>query len=151
MPKGLKRIMDDTELSITNFTCNGKCSQCGECCNDLLPVSQKEILVIKDYIRKHNIKECTHTLNVLSYNEIDLICPFRDNVNKKCTIYPVRPFICRSFICSKAKPDIYEARELCSKKNHIISMRGEFFGGQAFANILKNIMNKSIGEHKNGK
>jgi hypothetical protein len=29
-------------------TVNGKCSRCGECCSNLLPLSEKEISDIKD-------------------------------------------------------------------------------------------------------
>ena len=31
----------------------------------------------------------------------DGTCPFRDDEQEKCLIYPVRSFICRAFICSK--------------------------------------------------
>ena len=48
----LKRILN----SCTDFTINGKCSNCGECCGSILPVTKKEIKRIKAYVRKHNIK-----------------------------------------------------------------------------------------------
>ena len=32
---------------ITDYTCNNKCSNCGNCCGDLLPLSHKDIKTIK--------------------------------------------------------------------------------------------------------
>lgn len=112
--------------TITNFTCNGKCSNCGECCSNFLPVSDEEIRLIKKYVKKHNIVHCSHTLAVS--NEIDAICPFRDDVNKKCTIYKVRPEICRNFICCKSIPDIEDVKRLCYESKKPVSMSKEIFG-----------------------
>ena len=66
-------------MKITNFTCSGKCSNCGECRTDLLPLSNTEIKRIKQYVKKNNIKPTAKS--VIAY--IDLTCPFRDNKNKK--------------------------------------------------------------------
>lgn len=30
------------KLKLTNFTCNGKCSGCGQCCGDILHLSKKK-------------------------------------------------------------------------------------------------------------
>lgn len=126
--------------NITNFTCNGNCSNCGECCSNFLPLSNGEIKKIKDYVKKHNIKPCRHT-SVLS-NEIDGICPFRDNVNKKCLIYKIRPEICRSFICSKSIPDIEESKRLCYESKRAISMWHEIFGvGVSYMEFLFELIN----------
>lgn len=120
---------------ITNFTCNGECSNCGQCCSDLLPLNNIEIKRIKEYIRKHNIKECKH-LSILVKNPLDLTCPFRDNKNKKCLIYEVRPEICRSFICSKTMPEIEETKRLINSTRQVVSMRNIFFNGEPLENIL---------------
>ena len=47
--ESVKKGMDD---NIYNFTVNGKCSQCGACCSDLLPMSEKEIREIHRSDRK---------------------------------------------------------------------------------------------------
>lgn len=47
-------------IQITDFTFNGKCSNCGQCCSNLLPLSDSEVKRIKQYIKKHNIKEQRH-------------------------------------------------------------------------------------------
>lgn len=83
-----------------NNTINGNCSGCGKCCTNILAVSEKEIQVIKAYIKKHNIKPINYC-NVLS-NEYINICPFLNSENK-CNIYEVRPEICKRFLCSEYK------------------------------------------------
>lgn len=85
-----------------DYTNNGKCSNCGRCCSNLLPLTDDEIVRIKKYIKKHNIKKQVH--NVLE--KIDMNCPFRDEINKKCLIYEIRPEICRQFMCNHNEADI---------------------------------------------
>ena len=111
--------------SITNYTCNGNCSNCGECCSNFLPLDEIEIYKIRQYIKKHNIKEQIHV--PLISNVQDATCPFRDNDKKICTIYKVRPAICRSFICSKSMQDIEKTKQSMYKQKQAISMRKTFF------------------------
>ena len=54
----------------------------------------------KKYVVEHNIKINVNPINTLSEKMIDLTCPFRNNKERKCDIYEVRPKICRSFICN---------------------------------------------------
>ncbi len=128
------------ENMITNKTCNGKCSNCGECCSDILPLDQTEIKRIKKYILKNGIKESKH-LSILD-TRLDLTCPFRDNANKKCLIYEVRPDICRCFICSKSTPDIERDKALFYSSKTAQSMRNIFFGGQPLINIFSTLIDK---------
>lgn len=123
------------ENLIKNFTCNGKCSNCGECCSDVLPVSKGEIKIIKNYMIANKIKEAKHG-NFLTKIDLDLTCPFRDNDKKICRIYPVRPMICKSFICSKPIPDIEDVKRLMHETKDMISMREVFFGGISLAEIF---------------
>lgn len=120
--ESVKRDMDD---NIYNFTKNGKCSGCGNCCSRLLPMSQKEVDVIHRYINKHGIKECKHLLPV-ARPVIDMTCPFRDNDNNVCTIYEVRPEICKQFICDSEKRAKCN-RKLYSQTRNIIDVRSEFY------------------------
>ena len=62
-----------------------KCNNCGECCGPV-PISEKEYNKIKKYCIENNI---------VPIKNIDIICPFRDTINKKCTIYEVRPTLCK--------------------------------------------------------
>lgn len=92
--------------------CNGKCSNCGDCCIPWLPLTNEEIKVIKDYISKHNIKP----IPLQEENNYYLDCCFHDRKNKRCTIYPVRPEVCRNFICSASNKKIKKDRYYYDKR-----------------------------------
>ena len=122
--ESVKKGMDD---NIYNFTVNGKCSQCGACCSDLLPMSEKEIREIRRFIKKNGITECKHLLPTANQC-MDMTCPFLDTDKKseKCRIYPVRPAICRQFICDSEKRAKHN-RELLKQTRRIVDVRREFF------------------------
>lgn len=61
------------------------CKNCGECCG-LVPISEKEYNDIKKYCIENNIKPKKAGM---------LDCPFRDNENKICMVYEVRPMLCK--------------------------------------------------------
>lgn len=114
----------DTE----DCTENGECSSCGNCCSMILPVTEEELQAIKKYIDENDVRE-QRGLRV-TVNPVGS-CPFRDEMNRKCTIYPVRPSICRLYRCDKAK-DGSMFRELdrkeIFKKREEVCMRYVFFG-----------------------
>lgn len=61
---------------------------CGDCCGILYP-SQAEIRNIKEWLAIRN-REYIDFLFV----DADVTCPYLDEY-KRCSIYPVRPFLCR--------------------------------------------------------
>lgn len=101
----LEDIRRDMEHGVYDFTKDGKCSGCGQCCSNMLPMSEKEAEDIRRYIKKHNIKEQKHSYPApLAHPpEMDLTCPFLDESKEKdkCLIYEKRPEICRVFICNQ--------------------------------------------------
>ena len=101
------------------------CKGCGGCCSNILPVASREIKRIRQYIRKHRIKE------VLSLNPLD--CPFCDitKTKDKCLIYDVRPEICRAFSCTT------EIKRLAAKQMKPVLMREIFFGGKDAVSTTK--------------
>lgn len=108
-------MIDRSEVDsnrITDNTCNGKCSRCGECCGLFIPFNDDDITRIKQYVKEHNIKPYDR-LNKMT-GGFEARCCFYDVKEKKCTIYPVRPYACRDFICSrkdwKLKRDEYEIK-----------------------------------------
>lgn len=109
-------------------TINGMCSECGDCCSNRLPMSQKEINQIKLYIKKNNIVEQKHGVFALSKTSLDLTCPFLDDTKKthKCTIYPVRPQVCKEYICNCGKRFVPSSLVL-DGKHHNILVRQTFF------------------------
>lgn len=112
------------ETIIKDYTVNKKCSGCGECCSNLLPISIREIKIIKSYIKKYKIKEQRHNFMVGS----DMTCPFRDDLKKKCLIYEVRPAICRQFMCNYTMEDILKAKKHFHENCRVVFMRSEFYG-----------------------
>ncbi len=110
----LKEILKTTlegNIQITDNSVCGQCSKCGECCSNILPVSQEEVNKIQKYVIKNNIKPQTQMLVMQNR----LACPYYDG--KKCLIYEVRPLICKEFYCYK-KPDIDMARKF-NKEDHV--------------------------------
>lgn len=122
---------DNVKVSLENRTVDNtidnKCSCCGECCSNCLPVSDKEIIRIKKYIKENNIKAQIH-INPLLKNRTtyDMVCPFRDNANKKCLIYEVRPKVCKIFLCNK---NVFKMAEKMGIKEKYcnIDMRNTFY------------------------
>ena len=113
----LEKVMNETyeqmNAGLYDFTDHGQCSCCGNCCSDLLPITDKEIVKIKKYMKIHKIKEHSHG-NFLSTKALDLTCPFMDSSKElKCTIYPVRPQICKMFSCHKEIVMAFRHNLLC--------------------------------------
>jgi len=123
----IQDVMKDMEAGIYDYTMDGKCSNCGECCANFLPVSKKEVKEIKKYIEKHGIKE-QKRFWPFSGPTLDLTCPFRSNSERKCLIYEVRPAICRDFQCDKPRKKIFADKEMYHGKYAVVDMRQEFFG-----------------------
>lgn len=125
----LQQALDDMEHSVYDFTKDGKCTGCGQCCSRYLVLSGGEIKDIKRYITKHHIKECKHNIPLAS-PAFDLTCPFlrSDKAKDKCTIYPVRPEICREFRCDKNPRDMACNKDLLYRRRKAVDVRQEFFG-----------------------
>ena len=51
----LKMVLSGN-VKITNNSVCGKCSKCGECCTNLLPVTQKELETIQEYVIANEIR-----------------------------------------------------------------------------------------------
>lgn len=124
--KTLEQIQKDMESGIYDFTVNGECSSCGQCCSNYLPLSSKEIKEIHRQVKKHKIKEQIHNPPT-SEQVLDMTCPFRDDANRVCLIYKFRPQICKSFRCDYPKRKIQLNKELFHGKYNVVDMRREFF------------------------
>ena len=107
---GVEVKRENMKDCITNNTHDGKCSRCGDCCGLFIPFTDRDIARIKKYVRKHHIEPQYRDTpeGFLSH------CCFFDRKNHICTIYPVRPYVCSDFICSrknwKSKRDEYESK-----------------------------------------
>ena len=66
------------------------CRHCHECCNSILWFKPEETL-IKDYLKKHNIKYIICPTE--QFDQLNMRCPFLKD--DRCVIYSVRPIVCR--------------------------------------------------------
>lgn len=85
-----------------NLTCKGQCNKCGQCCVPFIPITLEEYDTINKYIKDNNIEP---NLPKVKGNDLYLHCPFLTDENK-CSIYDVRPEVCRNFICSSTDAKI---------------------------------------------
>ena len=76
-------------MILLNIPSHQKCTNCGGCCGPV-PVSKDEAEQIKKYITNTNPKIGKGNF---------LNCKFR--VDGKCSIYPVRPIMCKLFGVTK--------------------------------------------------
>ena len=108
---------------IVNCSVNGKCSCCGGCCTDYVPWNKEEIIRVAEYLKKHpEIEEQNKNLSQDSFN---VFCSFNDEKTHKCLIYPVRPSICRTFMCSMNDQAIVENKKK-HFKNAYVNGHGKF-------------------------
>ena len=121
----MKSGFEGLKGKVTDFTVNGKCSQCGECCSNLLPLSEYEIKRIHQFVTKKNIMPHVNNFPTKSAT-IDMSCPFRNNKKRICEIYKIRPLICQVFQCNKqASPE--EGVLFAREPRILVNMREEFF------------------------
>lgn len=124
-----------------DFTKDGRCSGCGECCSNFLPLSTKEISKIERFIKRHDVKE-QHCNFPVTQNALDMTCPFRSNSERKCLIYPVRPEICRVFQCNQPKELIDKNKELIHGIRRAVDMRQVFYGHSCgFDKLIEVLLN----------
>ena len=128
------------------YGCNcigGKCSGCGECCTDLLPLTDNELHALKRYAAEHHLKEHRQA-PFYDPNATDLTCPFRNQQTRKCEVYPVRPYICRSFICTKTLEEAHRDRDLIHASRTPRSLRWEVFGNDEVVRFISSATMKVL-------
>ena len=107
----LQEVLNDMKHGVYNFTKDGKCTKCGNCCTALLPMTKEEFKTIQRYVKRKHIQIVRHT------GGIDLTCPFRNDELGICMVYEFRPQICRDFVCDKPQKKIDETKERYSYDN----------------------------------
>ena len=141
----LEELLKNQKDRYENNCNDGKCSSCGECCTDLLPLNDAKIKRLKSYAERHNLKENRHNL-FWDKKATDLTCPFRNNELNICEVYPVRPVICREFICSKSLDQAKADRDsVISQSRSIRSLRYEVFGNPESLVLVTNALEKVRG------
>lgn len=99
MVGALAELLQNLDLSV----CNG-CDGCGLRCTAGVPMTHQEYVQIRAYLHRMGRLDAANTeCSPKGENPIaDLgdgvriaLCSFRDDMRGRCTIYPVRPLICR--------------------------------------------------------
>jgi len=107
---------EDFGPNAKDFTCKGECSRCGNCCVPFIPITLEERNTIQEYIKENDIKP--HFPKPDNGN-IFLNCVFHDRENNCCTIYPVRPEVCKAFKCNLEPNILGRNREYYDKRADI--------------------------------
>lgn len=129
-------LHDPEHGQVNDYTKNGKCSRCGECCNRILTVKKVEIIRIAKYMDMHHIGRGEKIIP-RGENTVDMTCPFYDEVKRRCLIYNVRPEVCRKFACSLGRKRI-ERHLFKIAKNAAgdVDMAATFFNDQSISETL---------------
>ena len=116
----MEDVRRDVEHGIYDNTDHGICTGCGQCCSNLLPMTDVEIQNIRRYIIKHGINPHEHSYNFLSEPVTDLTCPFLDDSKQ----------ICKSFNCRKQSQGIPPRLTGALLRARPMDVRNTFFGGE---------------------
>lgn len=92
----------------------------------MLPLTSRELQRIRTYAKAHNLREHRQA-PFFDPGAVDFTCPFRNQEKRRCDIYPVRPEICRSFICTKALEVAHADRDKIYRGRWERSLRYEVF------------------------
>lgn len=108
--KGLEQYFDHLkEDKITDFK-NPMCINCNECCGMLTLITMEEYDFLTNYFETdpEGRKIFRRGINKIKKHyrrgTLYLMCPLSDD-QKRCSIYEIRPSICRTFHC---KSDCHE-------------------------------------------
>ena len=125
----INEMLEAFESGECDLTENGKCTECGSCCARLLPMAERELHAIEQYVKKHGVKTCRHGI-LLKNPVLDMTCPFLDESRKteKCRIYEVRPLICKLYKCNK-EYDKEAEKQFWDQKNTVVDM-WDVFGSE---------------------
>lgn len=141
---GRMEDLPPAEVRYQNNCVDGKCSDCGNCCVDLLPLTKGELEIIKRYAKKHELKPHRQA-PFWDPKATDFSCPFRNQHTKSCDIYPARPQICRSFSCAKPIADAIHDRDEIHKGRKVYSLRYEIFGISDCVDLIAAVCAKRSG------
>ena len=108
----LQELFNDMKHGVYNFSNNGKCTSCGNCCTALLPMTKEELKTIQRFVKRKHLQIEKH-----EGADFDFTCPFRNEEKKICMIYTIRPQICRDFKCDKPQKKVDETKEHYSYDN----------------------------------
>lgn len=89
-----KLVAGDTFGSVRNYCIDGICSRCGDCCSDILPVTDEELNKLRKFVRSRKYKPNTQ-VKIGMMVRYDMTCPFLNSESRHCDVYDIRPEVCR--------------------------------------------------------
>ena len=127
------------ERRVYDFSKNGECSRCCHCCGPLIPLTMREANKMKElyktdeYVRRVVDRNCSIIYNEETgeFDRINLICPFADLEEHRCSIYNDRPQVCRVFRCHNYNVQDIKDCEQKAYYNHINYYKDKKNGGNA--------------------
>ena len=144
----LKEFQEEINRIIINFS---DCSICGLCCKDEeLTIKEPDVNKISRNLqldKKSFLEQYTNYNPATKETIMNMPCPFlKEN---RCTIYPIRPEICRNypiFIVEKEGLVIFSEIEMCAQATHFHEVFLDFLS-EHFPDIydytMKNFYDKS--------
>lgn len=120
----LKNKLDPNDGKVIDMK-NPNCSNCNQCCSIGTPLSESDYKRIKKYITKDKqgkiaMREAKARLDKYTKKGIVyLLCPFSNN-NRRCSIYKVRPEICKEFHCDSEIHANFNKEEFHKNKYKLI-------------------------------
>ncbi|MGL5717880.1 YkgJ family cysteine cluster protein [Cetobacterium sp.] len=91
---------------------NGNCNGCKDCCTLMTSILKKEFDFLKKKVSKKHLRQYVKnqlTIQNQGKDGIDISCFF--HIDGKCSIYNVRPIICKKFHCrADLNENYYEAK-----------------------------------------
>ncbi|KYK28882.1 hypothetical protein AYK20_06505 [Thermoplasmatales archaeon SG8-52-1] len=116
-----KKIIKDLE-SIYSLIPSFECKHCHQCCGPIFWFEPEDIL-IREFMKENKIQRILWTREEFEKNQTK--CPYL--MNDRCTIYPVRPIVCRlQGNISELRCKLTDDAKLISQKKLNI-LKEEFF------------------------
>lgn len=96
-----------------DYTVDGKCSNCGGCCANIIPLTEPEFNKLRRIVAEGDMKPIT----IADHPDFewpddgqplyDMTCPFMEygEHGMKCRIYKQRPKVCKLYLCNKSKEE----------------------------------------------
>ena len=104
-----------------------QCVRCGKCCTSSghITLSEEELADIKSYIKQSGKSKRLRFMkdqDIITLSGVP--CPFYDKAAKSCTVYPVRPQVCRDFphkhMLRKARLSHWSLVSFCSASDYLV-------------------------------
>ena len=132
--EAIKNSMDKIYNRIPQFNCK----HCHKCCGPIFWFKTEEILM-KDYMKKHKIENIKWT--DVEFKKNDMKCPFLKN--DRCSIYQVRPIVCRlqgnipDLPCRYNKNNFISEESIKKIKNDFYELNKKYQGCDVFYSTRK--------------